>query len=263
MINEVKEKWIKLMGGTVASHQTLADKIYWFLEQFEGYRLVKDDPEWIGWRCDHCGQAMPGKVEPSMYHDINMDMVKWLCKSCFDKQCPEPAAKPRYQGGMLNPKTREMEWHDLPTESAAESANSQADRIERHRMYFWDGMPDGVNMVSGPALIAAFARDCELRERPDDIPEAEGLRPVRWEDGQWRDAEPEPWAEFKAACQRRNIKWYEDVPEAWWKEHERRVSRMIAAAIKAERRNICNSLLASRNDDIRRCANRLGEATCK
>ncbi len=95
MSNEVKEKWIDYLAVHMNSHLTMANKIEHFLDQFEGYKLVKESR--VNMECSRCGAAVcvDGETvqELHLYHNTKDRATEWLCKSCFDALCPEPAAK--------------------------------------------------------------------------------------------------------------------------------------------------------------------------
>ncbi len=184
MSNEVKDKFYDFLyrapiKGVMNSEQICV--VSTFLDQFEGMKLVKEGPAMRGqaeFLCDYCEHPM--YVRGHIYHNLLTNKNDLICKSCFDKQCPEPAANP----------------------------------AERRYTF---GCPECGTSASKDGVLCS---DC---------------------------AEPEPWKEL--------LKWNAEnhysephgrkevsLCDAAYPEIERRVSRMIAAAIKAERERVGRAL---------------------
>lgn len=211
MSNEVKAKWREwLEDHPEYGHPYTLTEIYSFLDQFEGYRLIKDRPGCNGWYCQCCGKPQPGRVKVAIWRDLETGKDKYLCKSCFDKQCPEPAAKPaeptmRCTSCGIDCKTGHAYWEDR-----------------------------------------AVCMTCFIDlKREYDAP---------------AKSEPEPWAELTAYVREldnndcgvnfRHAPNSRNVFEAAYPEIERRASRMIDKAIKAERERLCDVLRCIEQDKV-------------
>ena len=199
MSNEVKERIrnTTIMGEMIEGKPYFTwDQILAFLDQFEGYKLVKDEPTMFCAMCNKTRQS-----ETHLYHRSDGWIWK-LCKSCFDKQCTEPAAKPAFKS------LDDVTVGDCDRALTGLEAHPIAREIIR--------------------LVRYDALNEQIRNAP---------------------AEPEPWKELKAGikeaykdCPPELPCDLEDIFEAAYPEIQRRTSRMIAEAIKAERERIGRAL---------------------
>ncbi len=210
MSNEVKEAWDKWMR-TIPTKGFILDTADFF-NQFEGMTLIKEDSK--QWTCERCHCLHYDHESKHIWQSLQDGRNMLTCQDCFDEVCPEPAQAEQ----------PDKKWKEL--------AKILLTLCRLTAQSVWDGRgnDDEARLVvdAGHEIYRLFGLE--------SVPEPAA-----------KPAEPEPWREFIAACQKEHVSFSVEIEEAWWKEQERRVSRMIAEAIKAERGRVANMLRKTKN----------------